>query len=258
MVELVCMATLETQDYEGLLVAGLSKTFQQQVLYQDVSFQLPVGKTLALLGKSGCGKTTLLRILAGLESADSGSIYLQGQALTRLSPQQRGTLYLYQEPLLFPHLNVFENVAFGLRLQGQAADSITQQVDALLEELGIVDLQHSLPAQLSGGQRQRVAFGRALAVRPKLLLLDEPFGSLDAETRLAMQQLFAEMVHRHGTTTVFVTHDLQEALRVGDSFGRFEQGRLQLYPDRAGFCADPASGVERELAFWQQLATEQD
>ncbi len=239
----------------GLQVRGLAKRHGTVPVFTDLALDVPAAKTLAVLGPSGCGKTTLLRILAGLDRADSGGIRLDGRAIGELPPQQRQALYLFQEPLLFPHLDVFENIAFGLRLRPQA-EAVSVTVGRLLAELELEKLQRRRPEQLSGGQRQRVAFGRALAVQPKLLLLDEPFNSLDAEARAAMQQLFRCVAHRHRITTLFVTHDLQEALRVGDGFALFAGGRLRSFPDRASFCADPASGVERELGFWREIERE--
>ena len=239
----------------GLQVRGLGKRHGAVPVFADLALDVPAGKTLAVLGPSGCGKTTLLRVLAGLDRADAGSVRLDGRAIGELPPQQRQALYLFQEPLLFPHLDVFENIAFGLRLRPQA-EAVSVTVGRLLAELELEELQRRTPEQLSGGQRQRVAFGRALAVQPKLLLLDEPFGSLDADARTAMQLLFQRVARQHRITTLFVTHDLKEALRIGDGFALFAGGRLRSFPDRASFCADPASGVERELGFWRGIERE--
>jgi ABC-type sulfate/molybdate transport systems ATPase subunit len=157
----------------------------------------------------------LLRVIAGLEVADAGRVRLAGRDIGQLSPQQRQSLYLYQEALLFPHLDVLENIAFGLRLRRCPQRELRAICSELLAQLELEGLEQRMPEQLSGGQRQRVAFGRALAVRPQLLL-DEPFGSLDAQTRSSMQMLFQRVAAQYGMTTVFVTHDIQEALRVGD------------------------------------------
>jgi len=239
----------------GLQVRGLAKRHGTVPVFTDLVLDAPAGQTLAVLGPSGCGKTTLLRILAGLDHADAGNAWLDGRAIDKLLPQQRQTLYLFQEPLLFPHLDVFENIAFGLRLRPQP-EAVSITVNRLLVELDLEGLQRRMPDQLSGGQRQRVAFGRALAVQPKLLLLDEPFSSLDADARAAMQLLFQRVARQHRITTLFVTHDLEEALRLGDSFALFTGDRVRGFPDRASFCADPVSGVERELGFWRDIERE--
>lgn len=238
---------------EGLQITDLAKRYGVTAVFDAVNLELPRGRTLAVLGASGCGKTTLLRVIAGLEAADAGRIRLDGRDIEQLSPQQRQALYLYQEPLLFPHLDVLENVAFGLRLRRCPQRELRAICSELLAQLELEGLERRMPEQLSGGQRQRVAFGRALAVRPQLLL-DEPFGSLDAQTRSSMQMLFQRVAAQYGMTTVFVTHDVQEALRIGDCFAVLAEGRLNSFASRADFCADPASGVARELAFWSQIA----
>lgn len=240
----------------GLQVADLSLRRAGQPLFEALDLSVPQGSTLAVLGASGCGKTSLLRVLAGLDTAAGGSIHLDGRDIGSLPPQQRQTLYLYQEALLFPHLNVLENIAFGLRLRKRPDCEIRAACEALLRELELEGLGRRAPEQLSGGQRQRVAFGRALAVQPRLLLLDEPFGSLDAQTRGSMQTLFRRVAAEHRITAVFVTHDVQEALRIGDRFGLMHEGRLRCFHSRADFCADPASGIDRERAFWRELDRE--
>ncbi len=233
-----------------LTVAGLTKRFGTEAVLSGVSFGVAEGETLAVLGRSGSGKTTLLRVVAGLTAADAGTVALGGLPLNGLPPEARGAVYLYQEPLLFPHLDVRGNVAFGLRVQGVPRRDARTRADTLLDELDLAAHATKRSDQLSGGQRQRVAFGRALAVRPRLLLLDEPFGALDAETRGQMQRLFQSVAHAHGITALFVTHDLKEALVVGDRFGLMEAGRLRVFESRAAFAADAATGVADEVAFW--------
>ncbi len=237
-----------------LEVRVLRKAFGAQRVLEDVSFDVRGGTVLALLGASGAGKTTLLRILAGLEHADAGEITLAGRGVTTLPAEARGAVCLSQEPLLFPHLDVFENIAFGLRVRGASTSAIRDEVESWLHALDLDGFAHRRPETLSGGQRQRVAFARALVVKPALLLLDEPFSSLDPATRAAMQSLFLRSVRPHAIGTVFVTHDLGEALRVGDTFARLDGGRLTTYAERASFCADPRNGVAQEVAFWQQVA----
>ncbi|MEO6245973.1 MAG: ABC transporter ATP-binding protein [Opitutaceae bacterium] len=235
-------------------VETLSKNFGSERVLDRVGFTLERESVFAILGRSGGGKTTLLKILAGLVAADSGRFRLDGRDLTALPPEKRQVVYLYQEPLLFPHLSVRENLVFGLRLRRLDEAAMRARIDPLVERLGLGDHLEKMPAQLSGGQRQRVAFGRALAIQPPLLLLDEPFGSLDATTRAEMQKLFREVARQVAITAIFVTHDVKEALIVGDRFGHLAGGQLRQFADAAGFVADPVSGAAAEIAFWNSLA----
>ena len=236
-----------------LVVSNLAKTFGNQPVLTDLSLTLATGQVLAVLGRSGCGKTTLLKILAGLETPDSGAVSVDGASILTVPPNQRQIVYLYQEPLLFPHLNVFENVAFGLRIRRVADADIRQQVDAMLTDLGIADQATKQPNQLSGGQRQRVAFGRALIIRPRLLLLDEPFGNLDAQTRASMQTLFVNICRQNAITSIFVTHDSREALTIGTAFGYLDKGILTNYLSVNDFTADSRTGIQDDLAFWETI-----
>lgn len=236
-----------------LEVRGLSKSFGRERVLDEVSLTLDERHTLSVLGRSGCGKTTLLKLLAGLHAPDEGTIARRNVDVTAWPVERRDTVYIYQEPLLFPHLTVYENVAFGLRLRGTPEADVAVRVRHMLESLDLSPHHDKAPQKLSGGQRQRVSFGRALIVNPALLLLDEPFSSLDAETREQMQGLFKRVAGEFGITAVFVTHDLKEALLVGDVFARLEGGRLRQYETREAFVADPESGVGRERAFWGSL-----
>lgn len=231
----------------------IGKRFHAERVLHSVSLELAERETLAILGRSGSGKTTLLKIAAGLETADHGQIILGDRDISNASPRHRGIVYLYQEPLLLPHLNLFDNIAFGLRLQKRGEEEIRARVRPLLEELALNEHQHKWPHQLSGGQRQRVAFGRAIIVKPNLLLLDEPFGSLDAETRTVMQTLFKKITAEFGTPALFVTHDLKEALLMGDRIALMAEGRLRTFPSKEAFIGDPDSGVQREIDFWRGL-----
>lgn len=235
-----------------LIVEGLTKKFGQERVLNNLNFQLQERKLLSILGKSGSGKTTLLKIIAGLETADTGVIKLQNEVMNDVPPHRRNFVYLYQEPLLFPHLNVFENIAFGLRLRKEKENVIQQKVLNLLEELELSSQETKMPTQLSGGQRQRVAFGRALIINPKVLLLDEPFGALDTETRQTMQQLLKKIIAEHPITTIFVTHDLKEAIIMGDQIGVMEKGDLMIYNNKKEFIGNMES-VKDEIDFWSNL-----
>lgn len=230
---------------------GIEKAFGGTPVLRGVSGGVEEGQTLSVLGRSGCGKTTLLKIIAGLEDADAGAIRLRGDDLAGQKPQARGTVYLYQEPLLFPHLNVTENVAFGLRLRG--AENVAERVEKMLADLGLAAHARKAPHQLSGGQKQRVAFGRAAIVSPALLLLDEPFANLDVAIRADMQRLFQRLAARYEITALFVTHNLKEALLMGDRLAHMREGRLKTYATREAFIEDPAAGVQDEIAFWNDL-----
>jgi ABC-type sugar transport system ATPase subunit len=237
----------------ALVVEAVAKSYGPEPVLRGVSLSLQASRTLSILGRSGCGKTTLLKIIAGLVPLDSGRLFLGDADITSVPPQRRNILYLYQAPLLFPHLDVAQNIAFGLELRRQSATTIAAAVDPLLEELELAALRNRMPDELSGGQRQRVAFGRALVVGPAVLLLDEPFSSLDAETRGNMQQLFKRMAARHGITSIFVTHSLKEAIVMGDEIAHLEQGTLTTYSGLSELIDDPQSGVAEEMAFWDSL-----
>ncbi|MDE2150428.1 MAG: ABC transporter ATP-binding protein [Gammaproteobacteria bacterium] len=244
------------RDRQALRVERLGVAFDGRPLLHDITFGVRGGQTLAIVGASGCGKTTLLKAIAGLLPTVGGRIQLGARAIEALPARTRNAVYLYQEPLLFPHLDVFGNVAFGLRLRGLRGADLEQRVMAMLEQLQLAALARRRPQALSGGQRQRVAFGRALIVEPALLLLDEPFSNLDPEARADMQALFRNVAAARGITAIFVTHDVKESLLVGDAFALLREGRLQIYADRQAFCADPASGVGREAGFWREMTNE--
>lgn len=236
-----------------LSVNNIKKAFGKAEILRGCSFDLSKGTTLSILGKSGCGKTTLLKIMAGLLDDFDGTIFLDNENINAKTPQERHIVYLYQEPLLFPHLTVFENVAFGLRLRKIDPSVLEQKTAKMLEELELSDQKTKMPHQLSSGQKQRVAFGRALILEPKLLLLDEPFGALDVETRATMQQFFKKIAVQHEISSVFVTHDLKEAVLMGDTLGFMAQGQLKTYPSVSDFIADEKTGMQREIEFWKQL-----
>lgn len=236
-----------------LQVKNISKKFGTEIILSDVNLTLEKGKTLSLLGTSGSGKTTLLKIIAGLEHQDDGTLFLNEMEISQAKPQERQCVYLYQESLLFPHLNVFENIAFGLRIRKEKEEIIQQKVDAILEMIDLKNHSNKMTNQLSGGQKQRVSFARAIVIEPTVLLLDEPFGALDSATRKQMQILFKDLVSKMNVSSIFVTHDLKEAIIMGDSIGKIEKGRLIQYQDKTAFFNDENSGVQNEIDFWKQL-----
>jgi len=208
-------------------VSNVSKNFGSFAALTDVSVDLPAGSLTALLGPSGGGKSTLLRIIAGLEEADSGTIEISGTDSTRLSPQRRNVGFVFQHYAAFKHMTVADNVAFGLKIRKRSKADITKRVDELLELVHLEQFAHRYPSQLSGGQRQRMALARALAVEPQVLLLDEPFGALDAQVRKELRAWLRRLHDDVHVTTVFVTHDQEEAMEVADSIVVMADGKVQ-------------------------------
>ena len=194
---------------------------------QDLSLAVPQGQLISLLGPSGCGKTTTMRAIAGLLDAAAGRIELSGQDITRLPAHQRDIGLVFQSYALFPHLSLFENVAFGLRLRKVAADALKQRTFEALASVGLADFADRLPAQLSGGQQQRVALARALVIRPRLLLLDEPLSNLDARLRVEMRAELRRLQRESGITMLYVTHDQDEALSLSDRIVVMREGRIE-------------------------------
>ena len=236
-----------------LQLTNISKAYHNKTVLQNITFGLPAHGTMSVLGKSGCGKSTLLKIIAGIEQPDAGTVALHQTDITGKNPNERNIVYLFQEPLLFPNLNVFENIAFGLRIRKVKEHELVEKVSEMGESLQITDQLKKMPHQLSGGQKQRVAFGRALIINPPLILLDEPFSSLDVETRSIMQQLYKSMAKRYNITALFVTHDLKEALLMGDQVAYMQNGSLQIFTDKQTFINDPRTGVLNEVQFWNTL-----
>jgi sulfate/thiosulfate transport system ATP-binding protein len=206
---------------------NVSKNFGDFAALRDVSVDIPSGALTALLGPSGGGKSTLLRIIAGLETPDSGTIEIEGQDSTRLSPQRRNVGFVFQHYAAFKHMTVHGNVAFGLEIRKRPKAEIKARVAELLELVHLEQFAHRYPAQLSGGQRQRMALARALAVEPKVLLLDEPFGALDAQVRKELRAWLRRLHDEVHVTTVFVTHDQEEAMEVADEIVVMAGGEVQ-------------------------------
>jgi sulfate transport system ATP-binding protein len=211
----------------SISVARVSKRFGDFVALDDVSVAVPEGSLTALLGPSGSGKSTLLRIVAGLERPDTGIVTIDGEDVTRRPSRERGIGFVFQHYAAFKHLTVYENVAFGLRVRRTARSDIRGRVEQLLELVQLQGLAKRYPAQLSGGQRQRMGLARALAVDPKVLLLDEPFGALDARVRQELRAWLRRLHDETRTTTVIVTHDQEEAMEVADNVVVMNRGRVE-------------------------------
>ena len=205
---------------------SVRKTFGKVVAVDDVDLEVADGDFVVLLGPSGCGKTTLLRCLAGLETVDGGRVLISGRDATDLPPRRRRIAMVFQNYAVFPHLKVFKNIAFGLRMQNERRDTIRERVQSAAELLHIEDLLDRYPSQISGGQRQRVAVARAIATKADVLLMDEPLSNLDALLRMEMRAELKALLHQLGTTTIYVTHDQVEALSMGDRIAVMNAGRI--------------------------------
>jgi sulfate transport system ATP-binding protein len=208
-------------------VRSISKNFGDFVAVDDVSLAVPSGSLTALLGPSGSGKSTLLRIIAGLEWPDSGQVLISGHDATALSPQKRGVGFVFQHYAAFKHMTVQDNVAFGLKVRKWPRARIRERVEELLHLVQLEGLGKRYPSQLSGGQRQRMGLARALAPEPEVLLLDEPFGALDARVRAELREWLTRLHDVVHVTTVFVTHDQEEAMEVADEIAVMNKGRLE-------------------------------
>jgi sulfate transport system ATP-binding protein len=208
-------------------IKNVNKRFGDFVALEDVNVSLPTGQLTALLGPSGGGKSTLLRIIAGLERADTGTVNIEGIDATRMSPQKRNVGFVFQHYAVFKHMTVAKNVAFGLEIRRKPKAEVRARVDELLKLVHLSQFADRLPSQLSGGQRQRMALARALAVQPKVLLLDEPFGALDAKVRKELRDWLRRLHDEVPVTTVFVTHDQEEAMEVADEIVVINDGRIE-------------------------------
>jgi len=230
-----------------LSLQDLTLGYGGSVAVEALNLDLDRGELVALLGPSGCGKTTTMRAIAGLMKPMSGRITLDGRDITRVAPNKRGIGLVFQSYALFPHLTVFENVAFGLRLQGVAKDEIARRVTAALASVGLASFAERQPKALSGGQQQRVALARSIVVEPKLLLLDEPLSNLDARLRLEMRSELSRLQKELGITMIYVTHDQSEALALADRIVVMRQGRIEQIDTPANIYERPVSGFVAEF-----------
>jgi sulfate transport system ATP-binding protein len=241
----------------SIQIERVGKRFGDFVALEDVSLTIPTGQLTALLGPSGGGKSTLLRIIAGLEQADEGIVEIEGVDATNLPARKRNVGFVFQHYAAFKHLSVYRNVAFGLEIRRRPKDEIRRRVHELLELVHLEQFADRLPSQLSGGQRQRMALARALAVEPKVLLLDEPFGALDAKVRKELRDWLRRLHDEVHVTTVFVTHDQEEALEVADEIVVINQGRVEQIGSPDQLYDEPANEfVMRFLGPVTQLGDE--
>ena len=216
---------MEKQYY--VQMKNVNKTFGSFQASKNINLEIEKGKLVGLLGPSGSGKTTILRMLAGLETADSGDILIDGKVVNDVPASKRGIGFVFQNYALFRYMTIYDNVAFGLKVQKWEKNRIKERVHEMLRLVGLEGLEKRYPNQLSGGQRQRVAFARALAPQPQLLLLDEPFAAIDAKVRLELRSWLREMISAVGVTSIFVTHDQDEAIEVADEIIITNQGQIE-------------------------------
>ncbi len=224
---------------EYVTLKNINKTYGSYQASTDVSFSIEKGKLVALLGPSGSGKTTILRMIAGLEKQDSGDIIIDGKVVNDLPGSKRGIGFVFQNYALFRYMTVAENIATGLKIQKVPKKRIKERVDKLLELVNLKGLGDRYPNQLSGGQRQRVAFARAIAPNPQLLLLDEPFAAIDAKVRQELRSWLREMITNLGITSIFVTHDQDEAIEVSDEIILTNKGKIEQIGSPADIYANP-------------------
>ena len=233
----------------SVAVSHIFKRFETFPALRDVSLEVQTGELLALLGPSGSGKTTLLRVIAGLENADAGQVTFAGEDVTQKSAYERRAGFVFQAYALFQHMSVFENIAFGLRVLPRKkrpdAEAITRRVTDLLQLIQMEDFGKRLPSHLSGGQRQRVALARALAIEPRVLLLDEPFGALDAKVRRDLRKWLRHFHDQTHLTSLFVTHDQDEAFELADRVVIFNEGRIQQIGIPSELRQNPANDFVR-------------
>jgi len=238
---------VETVQGARVSLQNLSRHFGQTRALDGLTLEIEPGELVALLGPSGCGKTTALRILAGFEIADSGSVTVNGRDVSHIPPAKRDMGMVFQSYSLFPNMSALDNVAFGLRMRKTAAPARRSRAAELLDLVGLADQAQQYPHQLSGGQQQRVALARALAIEPSVLLLDEPLSALDAKVRLQLREQIRALQQRLHTTTLFVTHDQEEALSMADRVGVMRSGRLEQLATPHELYARPATAFVAEF-----------
>ena len=231
----------------SVLLEDLSRSFGTTRALDGLSIEIAPGELVALLGPSGCGKTTALRIVAGFESADAGSVIVDGKDMSSVPSSRRDMGMVFQSYSLFPNMTALDNVGFGLRMRKLGPAARRQRAGDLLDMVGLAPQARQYPHQLSGGQQQRVALARALAIEPRVLLLDEPLSALDAKVRLQLREQIRTLQQRLGTTTIFVTHDQEEALSMADRVGVMRDGRLEQVADPSELYSRPATAFVAEF-----------
>ncbi|KGP90115.1 sugar ABC transporter substrate-binding protein [Pontibacillus chungwhensis BH030062] len=240
-----------------ITVEHTSKSFNKEAIFSNLSFTLNKGDILSIVGPSGSGKTTLLRCLAGLESFSTGKFLINGKNVTALEANKRPVSLVFQHPLLFPHMTIQENVAYGLAFQRRKKKERLRHAQELINQVGLTGYEKSFPYELSGGQQQRVSLARSLAISPNLLLLDEPFSSLDVRLRNEMRTWVRQLLKDQEITAIFVTHDKEEAMQMGDYVGVFENGQFQQIGEPEHVYHSPANAFVADF-FGDHLLVDQE
>jgi putative spermidine/putrescine transport system ATP-binding protein len=222
-------------------LVDLCKSFSGHVVLRNIALSVAEGELVSLLGPSGCGKTTTLRIVAGFEKPDSGAIRLGGRDILKIAPSRRGIGIVFQNYALFPHLSAWNNIAFGLKMAGRSNEEISQRVAELLDMVGLREVSRKYPHEMSGGQQQRIALARAIAIKPALLLLDEPLSALDAVVRVSLRDEIRRIQASLGMTTLYVTHDQEEALAISDRIVVMRDGGIEQIGSSEEIYSQPAS-----------------
>ena len=222
-------------------VENIRKTYGEFVALEGLTLDMTDGEFVSFLGPSGCGKTTALRIVAGFEDADSGTVRIDGAAVDSVPPNRRDMGMVFQNYSLFPNMSALDNVAFGLRVRKQPSEAVRRRAGEMLELVGLAGKESNYPHQMSGGQQQRVALARALAIEPRVLLLDEPLSALDAKVRVSLRNEIRAIQREFGISTIFVTHDQEEALTISDRIAVLSQGRLEQFGTPEQIYREPAS-----------------
>ncbi|MEM8837310.1 MAG: ABC transporter ATP-binding protein [Pseudomonadota bacterium] len=239
----------------GIQLQALTKTFGPIHAVDNIDLHLPANRFVCLLGPSGCGKTSLLRLIAGLESPDSGTISFEGSDMTAIAPHKREIGMVFQSLALFPHLNIADNIGYALKIRGEPRDAIEKRVTELLDLVRLPGVGKRAISQLSGGQRQRIAIARALAIRPKLFLLDEPLSALDAKLREAMQVELRQLQKNLGITTIVVTHDQREAMTMADHVVVMKSGKILQHGAPLDIYRNPANAFVADFIGTSNLIT---
>ena len=241
-----------------LRVSGFNKTYDDHPVFIDISFSLTKGEFVTLLGPSGCGKSTLMRGIAGLLKVDQGQLFINGEDVSNTPARQRGIAMVFQSYALFPNMNVWDNIAFGLKMQRMPSEKIKKRVTEAIEMVELEGKEHRYPAELSGGQKQRVALARSLVVHPRILLLDEPFSALDARIRKTLREQLRSIQKELSLTTLFVTHDQEEALILSDRILLMHNGRIVQSGTAEDIYTEPASvSVVKFIGNYNLLTPEQ-
>ncbi|MDO9574309.1 MAG: ABC transporter ATP-binding protein, partial [Candidatus Contubernalis sp.] len=236
-----------------LVLKNITKKYNETVAVNDVSITVPSGKIIALVGPSGCGKTTILRVIAGLVNPDQGQVILDGQDITQQPANQRPTVTVFQEYALFPHLSVFDNIAYGLKTRHIKRNEIKERANRVLNMLKILELKDRRIHELSGGQQQRVAVARALVINPQVILFDEPLSSLDAKLRVEMREEIKKIQRETEITAVYVTHDQEEALAVADQLAVMRDGKIEQIGTPEEVYENPLTSFVGQFIGWGNL-----